>query len=132
VWSLSIAFLIIATACGYWLNVSIRSRGVEIPCTAGAVPAVPVIIGVGGIFVMAGGSGALIAWLHLFGAGALAFTVYLASMSAASILFILAVATVHTNRVALVWIKLSPPNRLVVRTPDGIETVTLENGCVRV
>lgn len=130
-WGLSVAFLIVAVVCGHWLRTLIRSRGTEIPCTSGVLPIRPVLVGVCGLFAMAGGSGIVIAQLHLFGAGSAAFIAYLVSMSAAAILFIMAVATAHTNRVALVWISLSPPNQLIVRPPGGTDTVTLETGCVR-
>jgi hypothetical protein len=130
-WGLVIAFLLIAGAGGFWLRRAIRSRGAEIPCTSGAVPIVPVLLGVVVIGAMAGGSGFLISQLHLFGAGPWAFTSWLLSMSAASIVIIVALTAAHTNRVALVWLSLHPPNELTLRTPDGTERVSLDKGCVR-
>ena len=130
-WVLSVAFVIVAAACGSWLRASIRSRGADIPCTSGAPATFPVLVSLAGALAMVGASGFIIAWLQLFGAGGLAFWAYLVSMGAAVTLFIMAVAAVHTNRVALVWLRLSLPNQLIVRTPDRIDTVTLEAGSVR-
>jgi hypothetical protein len=130
-WGLSFVFLIIAAACGYWLRSSLRSRSGEIPCTAGGVPMLPLLVGLGGVLAMVAGSGTLIGSLHLIEAGDVAFMAYFVSLSAAAVLFIMSVAATHTNRVALVWIRLSPPNQLIVRTPEGTDTVTLEAGRVR-
>jgi hypothetical protein len=130
-WGLSCALLIIAAACGYWLRASLRTRGGEIPCTAGGVPMLPLLVGLGGVLAMVGVSGELIGSLHLIAAGDMAFAAFIVSVSAAAASFIMAVAAAHTNRAALVWLRLSPPNQLIVRTPQGTDTVTLEAGCVR-
>jgi hypothetical protein len=130
-WSLSIAFILLAAVSGYWLRRATRSRAGEIPCTSGAMPVMPALLSVCVILGMASGSGLLISHFHWSGSSAIAYVAWMIPFGAASLLFVLALAAAHTNRVAMAWLSLTLPNALIIRTPAETTRVLLEKKCVR-
>jgi hypothetical protein len=124
-----------AIALAFSLRALIRSRRDYIPCVGRQVEPLPLLLGLLGLVgvvvanaLILKASGELGGPRHLDPA---LFIAWLAGMSAFAILLILVIATLHTNRTALVWIRMAPPSGLVVREPNGELEITLVQGCVR-
>jgi hypothetical protein len=130
--ALADAFLAIVVAL--WLRALVRAREEQIPCTARifswAIVAVGVIAMVG---LVVANVLVLQALDRAFGRtlSPILFTAWLLAMSAAAILFVVAIATLHTNRSAAAWIRLVPPSGLVVRVAGETATLALAPGSVR-
>lgn len=125
---------VVVIAMAFWLRALLRSRGGDIPCTARIaspwIVASGVLALVGNVVVNVLGLKALDAAFgkHL---SPVLFTAWLLTMSAGSILFIAALATLDTNRKALAWLRLAAPDELVVRGAGVSTTVKLEPASVR-
>jgi hypothetical protein len=125
------AFVTICMA--FWLRALLRARGDDIPCTPQSFSWRMVAIGVVALVgIVIANVLVLKALDSAFGRklSPLIFTGWLLSMSAAAILFIIAITALHTNRTAVAWIRVLPPDQLSVRVGHETATVRLAPGAV--
>jgi hypothetical protein len=117
----------LAVILALWLRALLRARRGAIPCTPGS--ASPLVIAAG-IAALVGAVVINVLVLRALGQlgrdlDPLAFTLWLAMVSAVSILFIVDISTLQVNRAALVWIRIAEPDALIVREPGAETTIRL-------
>ena len=132
---LALANAFVAVAAALWLRRLSRARGQEIPCTRGVFSWAVVAAGVAVMLgVVLGNILALIPLDHLLGRekSGVVFAVWLLTMSAGAILFIVALTTWHTNRYAAGWLRVMAPGGLALRVGGESRLLKLAPGAVRV
>ena len=124
---------IVAIFMVMWVRALLRARGGEIPCTRWTFSWSIVFVGVGVVVVGVVTDVLVLKALDaLRSISPLVFAAWLLALSASSILFIVALVTLHTNRKAAAWLRLLPPDTLVLRRVGDSVTLKLEPGSVRV
>jgi hypothetical protein len=131
----ALADAVLAVCLGLWARTLSRARGGDVPCTARLFSGAMVAVGVAAIVALVVANVLVLSALDdAFGKklSPVVFTAWLLAMSAAGILFIFAVNTLHTNRTAAAWLRVVPPDELILRAGGHTRTLKLGPGAVRV